>query len=180
MESIACKKLSKTYSDGKKALKNITFSFKGNGIISFIGKNGAGKTTLIRILSTELMPTSGSVIMNDIDIIKNPELIRDRIAIVPQEARAIQWLTPKQTITSYLMYRGFGFIESQKKANEAFKKVLLNSQINKINRILSGGTKRKVLVATVISSGAKIIFLDEPTTGLDPISRNELWEVISN
>ncbi len=179
MESIKCKNLSKTYHGGKKALKKITFSFKGNGIISIIGKNGAGKTTLIRILSTELMPTSGSAYINDIDIIKTPELIREKIAIVPQEARPIHWLSPKQNIISYLMYRGYGFFESMEKAKTALKKVSLNSNLNKINRVLSGGTKRKVLVATVLSSGAKIIFLDEPTTGLDPISRNELWDVLN-
>lgn len=178
MEKISCKNISKTYTGGKKALKNVSFSFNGTGIISLIGKNGAGKTTLIRILSTELAPTSGNIHINDIDIIKNPELIREKIAIVPQEARAIQWLTPKQTIISYLMYRGYGFVESSKKAQTALKKVSLDSKLNKMNRILSGGTKRKVLVATVISSGAKIIFLDEPTTGLDPISRNELWNVL--
>ncbi|MGC8479279.1 MAG: ABC transporter ATP-binding protein [Candidatus Micrarchaeia archaeon] len=178
MHSILCKKISKTYPNGKKALNNLSFSFKGKGILSIIGKNGAGKTTLIRILATELVPTSGTAFIDNIDIIKNPEQIREKIAIIPQEARAVQWLTPKQTLISYLMYRGFSYSQSKKLAMESLKKLSLSKNLNTLNRLLSGGTKRKVLVSYVLSSGAKIIFLDEPTTGLDPISRSELWNLL--
>ncbi len=178
MHSVYCKNISKIYHNKKKALNNVSFSFKGKGILSIIGKNGAGKTTLIRILATELVPTSGTVIIDDINIVKNPEEIRKNIAIIPQEARAVQWLTPKQTLISYLMYRGFSYSESKKLAIESLKKLSLTKNLNTLNRLLSGGTKRKVLVSYVLFSGAKIIFLDEPTTGLDPISRSELWNLL--
>lgn len=182
MNSIVCKNLSKVYVDGKNkktALNNLSFTFEGNGILAIIGRNGAGKTTLVRMLSTELMPTKGTAKINDFDVIKEPEKIRELIAIVPQEARAIQWLTPKQTIISYLMYRGMGFSKASSMAESTLKQLSLEKQLNKLNRLLSGGTKRKVLVATVLSSGAKIIFLDEPTTGLDPISRSDLWTLLN-
>ncbi len=179
MQSIVCRGLSKTYSKGSKALDSVSFKFEGNGILAIIGRNGAGKTTLIRILATELMPTKGTALINGIDLIKEPKKIREFIAIVPQEAKAVHWLTPKQTVVSYLMYRGIGFSQAKIKAEESLKKLALEKQINKLNRLLSGGTKRKVLVATVLSSGAKIIFLDEPTTGLDPISRSDLWKLLN-
>ena len=182
MNSIICKNLSKVYTDGKNrktALNNLSFTFEGNGILAIIGRNGAGKTTLVRILSTELMPTRGTAKINGFDVITEPEKIRELIAIVPQEARAIQWLTPKQTIISYLMYRGIGFSKASSMAESTLKQLSLEKQLNKLNRLLSGGTKRKVLVATVLSSGAKIIFLDEPTTGLDPISRSDLWTLLN-
>jgi len=84
-------------------------------------------------------------------------------------------MTPKQTVLSYLLWRGVSYDEASQKASEALAKVGLEAQENILNRRLSGGTKRKALVATVLSSDADIIFLDEPTTGLDPISRQELW-----
>ena len=108
MEGIVCKGLSKSYDRKTYALNSVSLDFPDKGIIAMIGRNGAGKTTLIRILATELMPSKGSVSINGIDVVKEPAKMRDMIAIVPQEARAIPWLTPHQTILCYLLYRGFG------------------------------------------------------------------------
>ncbi len=176
---ITVKNLTKVYENKTVALKNISFSIQSNGIFALIGRNGAGKTTLLRILATELLPSSGYAEIDGIDIIKDPWRVRKRISVIPQEARVIPWLTPKQTITSYLMYRGLSISEAKKRAEENLKRLGIESYANKLNRVLSGGLKRKVLVATVISSEADILFLDEPTTGLDPISRNELWEILN-
>lgn len=178
MEGLECRKLSKTYAGGTKALKGVSFSFKRNGIIAMIGRNGAGKTTMVRILSTQLMPTSGSASIFGADVVKDDKKAREMIAVVPQEARAIQWLTPKQSIISYLLYRGFGYSDSKERAISALRKLGIEKQADKLNRLLSGGTKRKVMVATVLASEAKVIFLDEPTTGLDPISRSDLWNLL--
>ncbi len=176
---ITVKNLTKIYENKTLALKNVSFSIQSKGIFALIGRNGAGKTTLLRILATELLPSSGYAEIDGIDIIKDPWTIRKRISIIPQEARVIPWLTPKQTITSYLMYRGLSISEAKRRAEENLKKLGIESYADKLNRVLSGGLKRKVLVATVISSNADILFLDEPTTGLDPISRNELWEILN-
>jgi ABC-2 type transport system ATP-binding protein len=178
MDGIVCKGLSKTYDRKTYALDSVSLSFPDKGIITMIGRNGAGKTTLIRILSTELMPTRGSAFINGLDVVKEPTKVRDTIAIVPQEARAIPWLTPRQTITCYLLYRGMGYGEATKRVKSSLKRLELSQYENKLNRLLSGGTKRKVLVATVLASEAKVIFLDEPTTGLDPISRADLWRLL--
>ena len=172
--------MTKIYNDKRrnKALDSLNFSGPASGIFVLIGRNGSGKTTLVRILSTELMPTSGRASINGVDVVRDAEILREKIAIVPQEARAVPWMTPKQTVVSYLLWRGFSYREAKERALDTLKKVGLGKQTDSLNRTLSGGMKRKVLVATVLSSEAEIIFLDEPTTGLDPISRKEFWELL--
>ena len=175
--------LSKRYDDknGKKltALKNVSLNLDVHGIFTLIGRNGAGKTTFIRILSTELSPSSGNVYIDGVDVVKNPKEIRNNIAVIPQEAQLIPWMTARENIYAYLLWRGFNFKEAKEKTNAIIARFKLEKYADKLPRKLSGGTKRKVLVALVISSNAKIIFLDEPTTGLDPISRRELWNILN-
>jgi ABC-2 type transport system ATP-binding protein len=178
MGKLECKGLTKVYEDHRKALDDVTLTVETKGIFGLIGRNGAGKTTLIRILATELEPTSGTASINGFDILTCENQLREKIAIVPQEARAIRWMTPKQTVFSYLLWRGYKYNEAKRLADESLAKLDLQQYANVLNSRLSGGTKRKVLIATVTASEADIIFLDEPTTGLDPISRRELWDIL--
>ena len=178
MGKLECNGLTKVYEDRRKALENVSFSLETKGIFGLIGRNGAGKTTLIRILATELEPTAGTASINGFDILTHENKLREKIAIVPQEARPIRWMTPKQTVFSFLLWRGYTYNEAKKLADESLAKLGLKEFANILNGKLSGGTKRKVLIATVTASEADIIFLDEPTTGLDPISRRELWEIL--
>ena len=184
MVKLTIRNLSKIYKDkrGKRssALKNVSLNLDINGIFTLIGRNGAGKTTFIRIVSTELLPTAGKVYLDGVDVVKNPKEIRERIAVIPQEAELIPWMTARENIYAYLLWRGFSFKEAKKRTNTIIFRFKLEKYADKLPRKLSGGTKRKVLVALVISSNAKIIFLDEPTTGLDPISRKELWSVLND
>ncbi|MGD0978074.1 MAG: ABC transporter ATP-binding protein [Candidatus Bathyarchaeia archaeon] len=176
---ITCDHLTKVYGKSKtKALDSVSFSVPSRGMFVLIGRNGSGKTTLVRILATELEPTSGVATINGIDVVNEPRRLREKIAIVPQEARPIPWMTPMQTVLSYLLWRGLNYAEAKEKASESLEKLGLSGYSNTLNRMLSGGMKRKVLVATVLSSEAEIVFLDEPTTGLDPISRREFWEIL--
>lgn len=177
---IEVERISKIYSGGTKALDGVTFNLDHNGIFSLIGQNGAGKTTLVRILSTQLMPTSGTARIDGLDVVSDAREIREKIAAVPQEARAVPWMTPIQTVTSYLMWRGYTHSESKSMALDTVRKFGMEGYENEKNRKLSGGQKRKVLVATVLASEADLIFLDEPTTGLDFISRKALWNVFSS
>jgi ABC-2 type transport system ATP-binding protein len=178
-QSTSCDHLTKIYGKGpKKALDSVTFSILSKGVFVLIGRNGSGKTTLVRILATELEPTSGTATINGIDVVKRPSELREKIAIVPQEARPIPWMTPMQTVSSYLLWRGFDYAEAKSRALETLAKLGLGRSANSLNRTLSGGMRRKVLVATVLASEAEIIFLDEPTTGLDPISRREFWDLL--
>ena len=177
MGELTARGLTKFY-QSTKALEAISFSAPSSGIFSLIGRNGAGKTTLVRILATELEPTSGSASINGLDVVEDDKRLRERIAIVPQEARTVAWMTPKQSATTYLMWRGYTYSEAKKRAEESLARLKLERVADKLNRTLSGGTKRKALAATVLASEADIIFLDEPTTGLDPISRREFWEIL--
>ena len=178
MGKLECNGLTKVYEDHRKALENVTFSVETNGIFGLIGRNGAGKTTLIRILATELQPTAGTASINGFDVLRQESKLREKIAIVPQEARAVRWMTAKQTVFSYLLWRGWGYNDAKRLADESLAKLGLEEYANVLTSKLSGGTKRKVLLATVTASEADVIFLDEPTTGLDPISRRELWEIL--
>ncbi len=176
---IECAQLTKRYGrQERRALDSVTFRTPSDGIFVLIGRNGSGKTTLVRILSTELEPSSGSASIDGADVMANAAEIRNRIAIVPQEARTVNWMTPMQTAFSYLLWRGFDRSEAKSRALESLEKLGMGKYAGSLNRTLSGGMKRKVLVATVLASEADIIFLDEPTTGLDPVSRKEFWEIL--
>lgn len=177
-QELVCKGITKRYGNGVLALEGIDITMPSKGIFALIGRNGAGKTTLIRILATELMPTTGVAEINGIDVVGDPEKLRAQIAVLPQEARAVQWLTPRQSIMSYLLYRGFSLREANSKVESALKRLGIKRYGDTLNRLLSGGIKRKVLVATILAADCRILFVDEPTTGLDPISRSELWKVL--
>jgi len=176
---ITCSNLTKIYGNSKtKALDSVNLSLPSHGIFVLIGRNGSGKTTLVRILATELEPTSGTAMIDGLDVVRESRKVREKIAIVPQEARPIPWMTPMQTVQSYLLWRGFSYREAKRRTIETLERLGVGGSLNALNRSLSGGNKRKVMVATVLSSEAEVIFMDEPTTGLDPISRREFWETL--
>lgn len=172
---LECRNLTKRYGKEAPALEDVSFSIETKGIFALLGRNGAGKTTLIRILATELEPSSGSASINGMDVFKDTDKIREQIAVMPQEARLVPWLTPRQTIYSYLLYRGFGRRDAASKVEGALAKLGLGKYENTPNRHLSGGVKRRVLMTTILATDAKILFVDEPTTGLDPLIRADLW-----
>ena len=178
-QGVVCNHLTKIYErGGAKALNDVSFSFPSHGIFALIGRNGSGKTTLVRILATELEPTSGSASINGVDVVREARKLREMIAIVPQEARPIPWMTPMQTVHSYLLWRGFTYSQAKDAALRTLQRLGLEEFCHDLNRKLSGGMRRKVMVATVLASEARVIFLDEPTTGLDPISRREFWDTL--
>ncbi|MDG7046644.1 MAG: ABC transporter ATP-binding protein [Nitrososphaerota archaeon] len=169
--------LSKVYSDGTRALDDVSINID-NRFTAIIGRNGAGKTTLVRILSTQLEPSSGRAFIDDLDIIKNADRIRKKVVSIPQEASPIGILTPSEQVKLYLIARGMTSSESSLAAKKSLEDVGLSESLDKPTDMLSGGTKRKVFVAMALASNAEIVFLDEPTTGLDPISRLEVWAAV--
>jgi len=174
---IEINKLKKRYSNGAYALKGITINLDDK-VATIIGRNGAGKTTLMRILSTQLLQTSGSVTINGYDIVKDVGEIRKRIVSIPQEASPIGYLTPLEHIKMYLVARGLSFKQADQDASHALRELELWEARNQPCDMLSGGMKRKVFVAMALASNAELVFLDEPTTGLDPVSRLEVWSSI--
>ena len=161
-------------------MASVSFSIPTSGIFAVIGRNGAGKTTLARILSTLLEPSAGTATIDGLDVMRDAKELRERMAVVPQEGRTISWMTPVQTVSSYLLWRGLTYQDAKQKAREAVARVGMEKQADRLNRTLSGGMKRKVLVAMVLASDSDFIFLDEPSTGLDPISRQELWQLLED
>ena len=177
--TIECVKLTKKYpGTTSKSLDNVSVSIPTKGIFSLIGRNGAGKTTLTRILGTQLMPSSGHATINGLDIIDDAKELREIIAVIPQDGRPVPWVTPAQMIMTYLMWRGYGIREAKARAVSVIKDIGIYKEKDKHIGKLSGGTKRKVLVGCVLASEAEIVFMDEPTTGLDLISRTSFWETL--
>lgn len=169
--------LVKRYRNGTKALNGISLTLDKR-VSAVIGMNGAGKTTFIRIMSTQLEPTSGSASINNMDIMKDVRSIRKNIVSIPQEASPIGILTPFEHVKLYLVGRGMSISEAETNANMSLDQLDLREFKHKPSDTLSGGMKRKVFVAMALSSNVDTIFLDEPTTGLDPLSRMEVWSAI--
>jgi ABC-2 type transport system ATP-binding protein len=147
-------------------------------IFTLLGRNGAGKTTFIRICATQLLPSSGYIRVLGYDILQEPDKVRNLISIVPQEGRPLRALTPWDHVYNWLQIRG----ESRSVAKEKTEDILHNLELyeakDKPAMNLSGGMKQKILVAMAMAADAELLFLDEPTIGLDPISRRQVWSAI--
>lgn len=161
------------------ALRGVTFEVGRNIVLGVLGPNGAGKTTLVRILTTELMPSEGRALVAGFDVVKEPEKVRKVIAAVPQESRPIDFLTPYEFVLSYLLLRGLSLREARRRTREVLQVFGLWEVRNREVDALSGGMKRRVLVAAVFAADAEVVFLDEPTTGLDVYSRRLVWNAVS-
>ncbi len=178
MNAVESQNLSKRYKSGVLALQDITLRVKKGRIVSLLGKNGAGKTTLIRILATQLMPTSGKAKVLGYDVVKEPDKIRKKIACIPQEAEPIGFLTVWEHLYGYLLMRGMGSSEARMKTEEVLKVIGLEGKRKALASELSGGMQRKLLLGMALATNAEVLFLDEPTAGLDLQSRGEVWRLL--
>jgi multidrug/hemolysin transport system ATP-binding protein len=162
------------------AVKSIDFYVEKGSLFAFLGPNGAGKTTTINILSTLLKQDDGEILIDDLKIGQNDELIRQSIGIVFQEGV----LDPLLTVKENLLTRGAFYGFSKEKLKERIEKALSVTGIENLkNRrygTLSGGQKRRADIARALIHAPKILFLDEPTTGLDPQTRKNVWNTILN
>jgi ABC-2 type transport system ATP-binding protein len=160
------------------AINNISLNIEPGRIFTLLGRNGAGKTTFVRICATQLLPSSGTVKILENDLIKDTEKIRNNISIVPQEGRPLRALTPWDHVYYWLRIRGVNKQESYTRAEKILKEFELYDVRNRLAMYLSGGMKQKVLVAMAMATDSKLLFLDEPTIGLDPVSRRQIWKGI--
>jgi ABC-2 type transport system ATP-binding protein len=160
------------------ALNNISLNIEPGRIFTLLGRNGAGKTTFVRICATQLLPTSGTVKIFKNDLIKDTEKIRNYISIVPQEGRPLRALTPWDHVYYWLRIRGVNKYESSERTKKVLRDFELYDVRNKLSMYLSGGMKQKILVAMAMATESKLLFLDEPTIGLDPVSRRQIWKAI--
>lgn len=160
------------------AINNISLNIKPGKIFTLLGRNGAGKTTFVRICATQLLPSSGTVKIFENDLIKDTEKIRDDISIVPQEGRPLRALTPWDHVYYWLRIRGVSKEDSRTRTEKILKEFELYDVKNRLAMYLSGGMKQKVLVAMAMATDSKLLYLDEPTIGLDPVSRRQVWKAI--
>jgi ABC-2 type transport system ATP-binding protein len=160
------------------AIKNISLDIEPGRIFTLLGRNGAGKTTFVRICATQLLPTSGTVKIFENDLIKDTEKIRNYISVVPQEGRPLRALTPWDHVYFWLRIRGVNKYESAIRSRKILQEFELYDVRNKLAMYLSGGMKQKILVAMAMATESKLLFLDEPTIGLDPVSRRQIWKAI--
>ena len=157
------------------ALNNFGLTVDQGKIFTLLGRNGAGKTTFLRIASTQLAPTSGSVRVFGLDIRSDAREIRRRVAITPQEAKPLWTLNPYDHIVLALMMRGEPHAAAAAKALRVLKTVDL-SDVSKVHsEELSGGLRQRILIAMTIACDVDLLFLDEPTIGLDPVGRRRVW-----
>ncbi len=181
--AISSQHLSKTYKfkgGSVQALDDVSFDIPEGETYGLIGRNGAGKTTFLRITGTLLMPTSGTALVLGFDIRTEEREIRKRIAMVPQESRPLYFATTEQLIDGYLEMRGMERTETRRRRNDVIDELGLGDVRRRLVSRLSGGQRRRVMVAMVLASDAEFLFLDEPTTGLDPIARREVWAAIGH
>ena len=175
---VSVKNLSKTYGNQFQALNNINLDIKQNEIFALLGPNGAGKTTLISIICGIVTPSIGTVEVGNYDIIKDYRKTRSQIGLVPQELTLEQF----EIVYNNVSYtRGlYGKPPNPQHIEKILKDLSLwDKKDSKINE-LSGGMKRRVLIAKALSHEPSVLFLDEPTAGVDVELRKDMWEVIKN
>ena len=158
------------------ALSGVSLRVGAGERICLLGRNGAGKTTFLRIASTLLVPTSGQLSVFGVDVVASPERVRPNIAVVPQEGKPFFHLTPREQVYTYLRARGFSRETAKARTEEALGLMDLGGVADRLNVTLSGGQRQRTMVATVIATQAPLLFLDEPTIGMDPFARRGVWE----
>ena len=176
MIAIKTKDLTKKFKD-KVAVNSIDLSIKEGELFALLGVNGAGKTTTIKMLSGLIMPTSGTITINNMDMAEEPFKIKEILNVSPQETAIAPNLTVKENLD--FMAGVYQIKNKEEKINELIKQFKLDSVLNKKAKTLSGGWQRKVSIAISLINDPKILFLDEPTLGLDVIARKELWKIIN-
>ena len=173
---VSIKDLSKTYNSGFEALKNINLDIKKGEILALLGPNGAGKTTLISTICGIVSPTSGSVTVDGNDIITDFRKTRQMIGLVPQELTLGAFEQVFQTVS---FSRGlFGCKKDDDYLKQLLKDLSLYDKKDAEVRELSGGMKRRVLIAKALSHEPQILFLDEPTAGVDVELRKDMWKIV--
>jgi ABC-2 type transport system ATP-binding protein len=174
--AISIRNISKTYTGGKQALDDVSFDVPQGSIFGLLGPNGAGKSTLINILAGLVKKTDGSAKIWGFDIDVNPRNAKASIGIVPQEIMFDPFFTPKEALE--LQAGLYGVPKAQRKTMELLKAVRLEDKADAYARTLSGGMKRRLLVAKAMVHSPPVIVLDEPTAGVDIELRQQLWDYV--
>jgi ABC-2 type transport system ATP-binding protein len=171
--AIQCRDLRKTYDGKVEAVRGLSLEIQGGECFGLLGPNGAGKTTTIEILEGLLEPTAGEVTILGHTWQKNSREVREWLGISLQETRLSEKLTVRETIELFA-----SFYREPRSAEDVLDDLQLGEKADAMVGKLSGGQRQRLAVATALVGNPKILFLDEPTTGLDPQSRRQLWDII--
>lgn len=177
MPAIEVRNLVKTFGDFT-AVKGVSFTVDEGEIFGLLGPNGAGKSTLIRMMTTLLPPTSGTAIINGYDIVSQQNDVRTSIGVIPQAMTSDTELSVEENLLIYAKLYGVPREKRGRLIAELLEAVELTQWADKQVRNLSGGMRRRVEIARGLVHEPRIFFLDEPTTGLDPVSRVAVWEML--
>src|ERR1700682_4434374 len=161
------------------AVNGITFAVEEGEVFGLLGPNGAGKSTLIRMLTTLIVPTSGSARVNGFDVVKQQDDVRHSIGVIPQAMTSDLELSVEENLVIYAKLYGVPREKRKRLIDELLAAVELTEWRDKQVKNLSGGMRRRVEIARGLVHEPRVFFLDEPTTGLDPVSRVNVWEVLT-
>ncbi len=177
MNAIETIGLTKKYKDVT-AVDNLNLTIQKGELFSLLGVNGAGKTTAIKMLSCLCAPTAGDALLLGDSVVTSPQRIKEKINISPQETAVARSLTVFENLVMTARLYGSKKEDAVKKANAFLEKFELNDSAKKRAKALSGGQQRRLSIAMALISEPEILFLDEPTLGLDVLARRELWRII--
>jgi len=175
--SIIARNLVKKYGSVT-ALDGLNLEVRAGTVLGLLGPNGAGKTTAVSILTTLVKPTSGSATVAGIDVLANPHEVRKRIGLSGQYAAVDEHLTATENLEMIGRLYGMSRREAKTRAQELIERFRLSDAAHRPLKTFSGGMRRRIDLAGALIADPPVLFLDEPTTGLDPVSRGELWDVI--
>ena len=171
------RELKKSYNDIA-AVKGVSFTIDRGEIFGFLGPNGAGKTTMISMLCTLLIPTGGRATVNGFDVVKNKLAVRKSIGLVFQDPSLDERLTALENLIFHAMIYGIGKADRDRRIPDVLELVELSGRQNDLVKTFSGGMKRRLEIARGLLHRPKVLFLDEPTLGLDPQTRYHIWEYV--
>lgn len=178
MRAFEAKNIYKTFNGEVKALAGVSLAAEEATILGLLGPNGAGKTTLVRMLATLLEPDKGTLEVLGADVVKNPDEVRNLIGLAGQYAAIDDFLTGYENLYMVGRLYHLSHQEAKKRANEILKELHLTDAAKRPARTYSGGMRRRLDLGASLVGNPKILFLDEPTTGLDPRTRQDLWKII--
>ena len=170
--------LDKTYRNGTHANRDISLSVRRGELLGILGPNGAGKTTLVRQITTELVPTSGEVRVFGIDAVAHPNRVKGLMGVMPQEANLYYQLSVRHHLRIFGKLRGLSREEASSRAEELISDLRMQEHRDKNANELSGGLRRRLLLGIAALADPPLMVLDEPSAGLDPESKHELWELL--
>ncbi len=176
--AVVAEDLVKTFRGGVRALDGVSLSVQAGTVLGLLGPNGAGKTTTVRVLTTLLQPDSGRAEVAGVDVVKHPDAVRQLIGLAGQNAAVDENLTGRENLQLVGRLNHLPRMESRSRADLLLDRFGLADAANRRAKTYSGGMRRRLDLAAALVARAPVLFLDEPTTGLDPRSRIDLWAII--